>query len=251
MFNFPRDSEAPAYFLPLAIPLVFLLTIIPVQETLSRETIDFSGYTWHVKNSVHGLVGPGPNHWSGSGRNLVLDESGDLRLRIDEHKGCWYATEIRLDKTLGYGTYRFTVDFPNAFFDKNVVFGLFNYLNDQKEFDIEISHWGQKTSTNASFAVQPAGVDHNLHRFSINLEQRTKKVFSFTWSRDGLTFRYENCDTSSCDQSTVKERWQYKKGSVPDGDLKTHINLWLVDGNPPTDGEEVEVVLEDFSFVPL
>lgn len=220
-------------------------------DTFARETVDFAGFTWHTKSSVHEAIGPGPNYWSSSGRNLQLDESGNLHLRIDKHKGRWYATEVWLDKALGYGTYRFKVSFPDNSLDENVVFGLFNYLNDQREFDIEISQWGNKSSRNAGFAVQPAGIDHNNHRFALNLEQETTKVFSFTWTRTELTFRCMDCKTSSCNQNTLSEQWQYEGDSVPNGNLKTHMNLWLVDGNPPTNRKEVEIIIEDFSFVPL
>jgi len=227
------------------------LFFTPVKNLSARETIDFSGYKWRTKNSVHEVAGPGPNYWSSSGRNLRLDESGNLHLRIDEHKGRWYATEVWLDKALGYGTYRFKVSFPEPLVDENVVFGLFNYLNDKKEFDIEISQWGQETSLNAGFAVQPAGTDHNTHRFALNLERGATNIFTFTWTRSELTFQCMNCKTNDCSQSTLSEQWQYEGSSVPSGNLKTHMNLWLVDGKPPTNGKEVEIIIEDFSFVPL
>ena len=35
------------------------------------------------------------------------------------------------------------------------------------------------------------------------------------------------------------------------GDEGVHLNLWLVQGNPPTDSNEVEVIIKSFDFVPL
>ena len=35
------------------------------------------------------------------------------------------------------------------------------------------------------------------------------------------------------------------------GDEVVHLNLWLVNGTPPSDNNEVEVVIKNFNFVPL
>ena len=35
------------------------------------------------------------------------------------------------------------------------------------------------------------------------------------------------------------------------GDENVHLNLWLINGNPPTDNNEVEVIIQNFNFVPL
>lgn len=235
----------------LVLFIIVFLVISPMGNTLAKETINFSGYTWQVKHSIGYPVGPGPNYFSASGRNVKVDEAGNLHLNLHEHRGRWYATEVWLDRALGYGTYRFTVKFPEESFDKNVVFGLFNYLNDSKEFDIEISKWGEETSENAGFAVQPTSLEKNRYRFSLGPNKGLRKVFSFTWTRNKITFRCETCSGASCARRTLTREWEYSGDSTPRGDLKTHINLWLVNGTPPTDGREVEVLLEDFSFTPF
>ena len=35
------------------------------------------------------------------------------------------------------------------------------------------------------------------------------------------------------------------------GDENIRLNLWLINGNPPTDNQEVEVIIKSFQFVPL
>jgi hypothetical protein len=35
------------------------------------------------------------------------------------------------------------------------------------------------------------------------------------------------------------------------GDENVHLNLWLVNGTPPSDNTEVDVVIKSFNFVPL
>ena len=218
---------------------------------MAKELIYFSGYTWKVKHHIRSPVGPGPNYWSSYGRNVRLDESGNLRLRIIENWGRWYSSEVRLGRPLGYGTYEFTVAFPEEPFNKNVVLGLFNYLSDRKEFDIEITKWGESSPTNVQFVVQPSARDRNIKRFPVDPLEGTKKIFSYKWTRNKLIFRCEDCKNESCSESVLLEEWKYRGDSLPRGDLLTHINLWLLDGMPPTDGEEVEITIENFTFHPL
>ncbi len=247
-FNFSLNQLIPILSV-LVLSLAF--TLVPGEGGLAKETIDFAGYTWEVKHSVRHTVGPGPNYWSSSARNVRVDQSGDLRLRIIENWGRWYASEIWLDQTLGYGTYEFTVDLPERPLNKNVVLGLFNYLSDRKEFDIEITKWGESSSSNVQFVVQPSERDKNIKRFPLNPLEGTKKIFSYTWTRNELIFRCENCKNESCSERVLLEEWKYRGESLPRGDLKPHINLWLVDGEPPTDGEEVEATVDNFTFSPL
>ena len=73
----------------------FVVTVVlPMKNISAKEKIDFSGYTWQVKHSVDYSIGPGPNYWSASGRNVEVDEAGHLHLRLNEHRGRWYATEV-------------------------------------------------------------------------------------------------------------------------------------------------------------
>ena len=245
-----NTSSGLQFFLITGLMCLFFI-FVPVKETMAKKSLNFSGYTWQVKQSTQRAVGPGPNYWSGSSRNLWVDDSGNLHLRIDEHRGRWYSSEIWLDEALGYGTYKFTVKLPREFFDRNVVLGLFNYLDDSKEFDIEISKWAGRYDGNAGFAVQPADSKDNIYRFSLDLNKGTKKILSFTWLKENLTFSCENFSGEGCIPTKPENRWEYGGNSLPEGELKTHINLWLVDGNPPTNGEETEVIIEDFTFNPV
>ncbi|MCF7890360.1 hypothetical protein K9M78_03990 [Candidatus Bipolaricaulota bacterium] len=236
------------------LPVLYLslgLIFAPVRGGQAKEKVEFSGYTWQVKHFLHQTVGPGPNYWSSSGRNVRVDESGNLHLRIIENRCRWYSSEVWLDRALGYGTYEFTVDLPERTFARNVVLGLFNYLTDRKEFDIEVTKREENSPTNVQFVVQPSVRDKNIKRFPLDKKEGTKKVFSYTWTRNELIFRFEDCNDKSCSKRVLLEEWKYRGDLLPRGDLRTHINLWLVDGKPPSDGREVEVILEDFTFSPL
>jgi hypothetical protein len=45
------------------------------------------------------------------------------------------------------------------------------------------------------------------------------------------------------------ETWAYNgPGIPPAGGGNARINLWLLDGEPPSDGQEIEVVIEAFGY---
>ena len=47
------------------------------------------------------------------------------------------------------------------------------------------------------------------------------------------------------------ESWLYTgTGVPPGGDGNARINLWLLKGDPPTDEQEVEVIVQAFEFSP-
>jgi hypothetical protein len=68
--------------------------------------IAFSGYNWIVKDSNGGRVGPGDNIFDGSPQHLWVDNYG-LHNTYAPTQGCdrWAATEVWLDRNLGYGSY--------------------------------------------------------------------------------------------------------------------------------------------------
>jgi hypothetical protein len=49
----------------------------------------------------------------------------------------------------------------------------------------------------------------------------------------------------------IIESWEYSGDDIPlSGEEKAHINLWLLDGSPPSDDEDVEVTIKSFEFIP-
>ena len=120
----------------------------------TKDTIDFSGYTWRVKHSPD-RMGPGNNLWSNSTNDVWVDKEG-LHLKISKHEdNNWYCTEIYTEKSFGYGTYIFylATELEDRFvgannpLDNNVVLGLFTWDNNtcennaNSEIDIELARW--------------------------------------------------------------------------------------------------------------
>jgi len=208
-------------------------------------TVAFSGYSWVVK-APGTTWGPGPNNWSAA--NVNVDPAGRLHLRITQRRGAWYCAEVSLTKSLGYGTYRFSVASPIGALDPNVILGLFTWSDDQaqnnRELDIEIARWGNATDpTNAQYVVQPAGPAGHLTRFRQPDAQRS--VQSFTWLPGQVAF----ASTTGAGSPIASAAYAGSDVPTPDSE-RVHINLWLHAGMAPTTGVGAEVTLSGFSFTP-
>jgi hypothetical protein len=76
---------------------------------------------------------------------------------------------VNLTRSLGYGTYSFTVEDISKL-EPAAVFGMFtwDYSTHQEnygEVDINMTRWGDPTAHNAEFVIQPPIVPANVSRF--------------------------------------------------------------------------------------
>jgi len=108
-FNPPEQTES----LPIVGNGVVALVVVDGEGAAPvlplPKTLNFSGYEWKTST--------GPIFHSGSRNsfdpaNVWTDERGALHLRISGSPGKWNAAELKLTRSLGYGTYRFQVNIP-------------------------------------------------------------------------------------------------------------------------------------------
>jgi hypothetical protein len=212
------------------------------------RTIEFSGYTWRVKESSS-PAGPGPNYFSDKEEDVWVDAEGQLHLKIVQRDGRWYSTEVISTVSLGYGKYVFTTSSPVDKLNQNAVLGLFTWDDtapqyNYREIDIEFSRWGEDNGQNSQYVVQPWDHAGNRYRFDSLLEGEYS-THSFEWSPTSIEF-------SSSDSGAEFQTWSYTGPDIPPaGDENARINLWLLNGMPPSDGQEVEVIIKSFEFIPL
>ena len=216
------------------------------------RTISFAGHDWAVKSS-NGKVGPGPNYFSDSADNVWVDSAGRLHLKITKSKGKWFSAEIVSTESFGYGTYRFYLDSAVDALDPSVVLGLFTWHDDpaynHREIDIEFSRWGAANNQNAQYVVQPYTLASNIVRFDepAGLAQSTH---SFRWLAGSVEFQsLRGLFATPPDSSYVVRQWTLTGGAPQAGGENARLNLWLFQGRPPTDGREVEVIVNRFEFV--
>ncbi len=222
---------------------------------VDNGNIRFSGYEWEVRDS--GLSGPGPNLWDGD--NVWLDETGDLHLKITHADDGWHCAEVTMTQRLGFGTYQFQVIGRIDLLDPNVVLGLFNYPTEDvgpdatNEIDIEFARWGNQDADNGSYTVWPvqAGLSQTSKSFPFTLSG-TYTTHRFTWRSDEIFF--QSLAGHRDDAENLIADWHYEPEDaaqhISQQPMPVHINLWLFQGQAPTDGQEVEIVIHKFTFTP-
>ena len=219
------------------------------------RTIIFSGYKWEVKSS-ESKAGPGPNYFSDKEEDVWVDEDGRLHLKIAQKDGKWYCTEVISDSSFGYGKYIFYVASRVDKLDKNIVVGLFTWdtgapEHNYREIDIEFSRWGQTTNDNAQYVIQPYTEPRNMKRFSMELNG-DYSTHMFEWKPDSIFLQSIHGQyVTPPDTSYLIESWIYTGKDIPPaGNENVRINFWLFRGEPPSDGNDAEVIIKEFEFMP-
>ncbi len=216
----------------------------------TERIIKFSGYDWIVRTSKDNKVGPGPNLFSDSEENVWVDQDGRLHLKIVQRGGYWYCSGVVLRKSLGYGKYVFYLASDVSKLDQRVVGGLFTYLNDEEEIDIEFSRWSDPDNQDSQFAVQPSELTGNKVRYDLNL-QTDLSTHAFNWQPDRIEFFSRQGHGLTVNDDNRIHEWTYTGNSIPPsrGTERLRLNLWLFRGQVPSDGKEHEMIVEKVEFI--
>ncbi|MEM7116261.1 MAG: hypothetical protein AAF614_27740 [Chloroflexota bacterium] len=217
--------------------------------------LTFSGYTWNIKTSV-GLAGPGPNYFSD---DVWVDGNGRLHLNILQKDGNWHSTEVVHTGpfALGYGRYSFSLASAVDQLDPNIILGLFTWdfsasEHAYREIDIEIARWGNAADpTNAQYVIQPYTNSGNLSRFATG--NSATSLHRFTWCPDRVIF--DSFSGLIADPNNLIASWENSGDDVPSADddreVSPRLNLWLMFGNAPTDGQAETVIVDSFDYEEL
>lgn len=220
---------------------------------LLAETLDFAGYRWSVRS---GQGGPGPNAWDP--RNVWVDASGHLHLKLVQRDGKWTCAEITLQRRLGFGRYEFEVEGPLDRLDEKVVLGLFNYPTRDVgedatcEVDIEFARWGEARNPIGNYTVWPVekALRQTTRTFDFRLDG-TVSTHEFDWHADRVRFRSRQ---GAGEGGREIFQWEFRPTDadrrIARQPMPVHLNLWLFQGKPPKDGKEVEVIVRRFRFLP-
>ena len=226
-------------------------------KSASAYTISFSGYTWYVKTGTG--AGPGPNNWNP--QNVWVDADGKLHLTITYNTVTrkWDCAEVWTTTSLGFGKFEWFVDGRIDLLDKNVVLGLFTYPTSSvgpdgtNEIDIEYSHWGLAGSNIGDFGVYPAKYISNYVKWSSDFPVALNGSYTtqrFIWNTGSIKFQslhgWVTDDTNEIFTNTFSQSRSRAKNYIPQKASPVHINLWLYQGNPPSDNSPVEVVIGKF-----
>ena len=225
------------------------------------KTLRFAGYEWDVR--APGLGGPGPNLWDDD--NASVDRAGRLHLQLTSVTNAagdteWHCVELASQLRLGFGRYQFQVIGRIDQLDPSVVLGLFKYptpdvgADGTNEIDIEFARWGRATANNADYVVYPQAPPR-VHGDNVEFMVALKGSYTthrILWQSTQVGFQslYGHRD----DDNNEFQSWQYAPSDgrlIPQLPTPVRMNLWLFRGTPPSNGEEVEIVISQFGFMPF
>jgi hypothetical protein len=216
---------------------------------MEANEILFSGLKWKIRNDGQGS--PAENFWRQD--NVWLDEKGWLHLKIRKVGDVWTCAELQtVDKFL-YGKFEFEIIGRIDEFDKNIVFGLFKYPQEENrdgfdEIDIEFSKWGKDENNNGNFTVYNNTKAHTekTHNFKFSL-QGTHTTHTFTRTQESVYFQSFHGHKR---QNKIYE-WNYFSNNISKTPMPIYLNFWLFKGQPPSDLQEYEIIIKNVKFEKL
>ncbi len=227
---------------------VVAVKIVPGEksEQAGPKTIQFSGYEWQVRN-VRSNRGGRNNVYSNA--NAWTDENGFLHLRISQNAGEWSCAEVKLGRSLGYGTYLFVVRDVSQL-EPAAVLSLFTWDEadagqTHREMNIELARWGDPASKNAQYVVQPYYVPANVVRFNAPAGTLTH---SLRWEAGQAVFKTVR-GTAANGPGVVAEH-TFTAGVPAPGGESIHLNLYIFGNAKNPLQNDVEVVIEKFEYLP-
>jgi hypothetical protein len=213
----------------------------------SPKTLNFSGYEWTTST--------GPIFHAGSRNffdpaNAWVDKSGALHLRISGSPDNWTAGEIKLNRSLGYGTYRFQVEDithlePSATLTLITWDGVGTERN-RRELDVELSRWGFVDNTNVHYVVQPYYIPANFVRFRVPAGVFT---YSFRWEPGQVTFSTIAGSGNAAGGHLINQH-VFSSGVPSPAGQTVRLSLYVfARGQVPLKNEN-EVVIDKFEYLP-
>jgi hypothetical protein len=210
------------------------------------KTILFSGYEWRVRDAPSDRGGK--NTYDPG--NARTDTDGALHLRITKVSDQWTCAEVTLTSSFGYGTYSFVVR-DTSHLDPAAVFSMFTWdyagtTENYREMDIEVSQWGDPTSKNAQYVVQPFYIPANAARFTAPSGVVTH---SFRWEAGRVSFRTVRGSEIGSNSRPVAEH-VFTLGVPSPGIASVRMNLYVFHGAKVPLQNGAEVVIEKFEYLP-
>lgn len=211
------------------------------------KVIHFSGYDWMVRVASSDRGGEANAY---DADNAWVDEKGYLHLRMNQLRGRWSCAEVSLNRSLGYGTYRFTVQ-DTGHLGPSAVVGMFTWddvrSGDFKnELDIELSRWGKPGAKNAQYVVQPFYVPQNVARFNTPAGRVTHM---FSWYPDRADFKSVRGDAAKSSGPAISEH-VFTSGIPTPASETVHIDLYDFRHSKLNLQQPAEVVFEKFEYFP-
>jgi hypothetical protein len=211
----------------------------------SPKMLNFSGYEW--------TTSAGPIFRAGSRNffdpaNVWTDERGALHLRISGSPGKWASAEVKLSRSLGYGSYRFQLRDvshlePSALLTLIAWDGV-GTESTRRELDVELGLWGNLENSNVNYVVQPYYVPANFVAFRVPPGAYTH---SFRWEPGQVVF---STVAGSGDTGRVINRHVFTSGVPSPEEKSVRISLYIFHQGKIALKNENEVIIDKFEYFP-
>src|ERR1700746_185672 len=246
-YNPPEQTE----LLPIVGNGVVALAVIngegPAPVLPSSKILSFSGYQWTTSS--------GPIFHAGSRNffdpaNVWTDETGALHLRISGSPGKWNVAELKLARSLGYGTYQFRVRDVSDL-EPSAVLTLITWdgvgtESDRHELDIDLSRWGNLDNTNVNYVVQPSYVPANYVAFRVPPGPYTH---SFRWEPGKVMFSTV-VGSGNAGAGRVINQHVFTSDVPPPGGESVRISLYVFGQGKIPMRNENEAIIDKFEYLP-
>jgi hypothetical protein len=211
------------------------------------KVIHFSGYDWIVRAAGSDRGGETNDY---DPENAWVDQKGHLHLHMEVRDGRWSCANVRLTRSLGYGTYRFVVQ-DSAHLDPSAVLGLFTWDegrsdDTRSELNIELSRWGSTSIKNAQYVVQPYYVPENVSRFSVPAGVLTHTL---RWDPGVASFKTVRGQVVGPGSKAIAEH-VFSSGVPTPASETVHLELYEFHHPKNSSQRPAEVVIEKFEYLP-
>ena len=225
-------------------PVLAVARVDGVKARLSSKMLDFSGYQWEARQTASDRSGSRNFH---DPSNAWVDPGGSLHLRIARHQDHWTSAEVKLTRSLGYGSYRFVVH-DISLLEPAAVLSFFTWddFAPPREMDIEIGRWGEPDDKNAQYVIQPHFVPANTVRFSA--PEGTLSHWMI-WEPGRVSFRTFRGSSSGMNGVPLAAH-DFTSGVPSPGNEMVRMNLYVYDNHRTPLHHDSEVVIEKFEFRP-
>jgi len=219
----------------------------PAPVLPSPKILTFSRYEWTA--SAGPVFRAGSRHLFDPA-NAWTDERGALHLRISGSPGKWTAAEVKLTRSLGYGTYRFQMR-DVSHLEPSAVLTLITWdgvgaESNRRELDVELGRWGKVDNTNVNYVVQPYYVPANFVAFRVTPGAYTH---SFRWEPGKAMFSTVAGSGKGSDGRVINQH-VFTSGVPSPGAESVRIALYVFNqGQIPLKNEN-EVIIDKFEYLP-
>jgi hypothetical protein len=219
------------------------------QAKSSSFFIDFSGFKWRVRWKPSDRGGTSNPY---NPENVYTDRAGALHLQIVNRNQRWTCSEVKLTRSLGYGTYSFIVK-DTSRLDPSLAFSVFtwDYSTDEqnnREFDINISRWGDPDNKNAEFTLQPTFLPSNVSRF---VAPAGKLIHTIVWEPGRITMTTSRADAPSRAQPVSRHVFTSEVPTPGSESIRMAFYVYW-HGKRAAAGvrDRAEVVVDRFKYLP-